>query len=42
MHQDHVCDLQSERRKHSQMKDIYQNEIYENLETIEQIINDLD
>lgn len=42
MHQDHLRDLEKEQKKHAQMKDIYLNEIYENLSTINDIVNDLD
>jgi hypothetical protein len=42
MHQDHIADIEKEHRKHSQMKDIYMSDLYDNLSMINEIVNDLE
>jgi hypothetical protein len=42
MKNDHLEDLEQEKKKSLQMRDIYLNEIYENIDTIDQIVIDLD
>lgn len=42
MKNDHLEDLEQEKNRKMQMRDIYMNEIYENIDTIDQIVIDLD